>query len=374
MTRSQPPQRILMTADAVGGVWNYALELSRALGRHGVEVVLATMGPRPRPEQRAEAAALPNVALCESHYQLEWMESPWSDLARAGEWLLELERHFRPDVIHLNGYAHGALPWRAPTVVVGHSCVLSWWRAVRGDEPPAEWQRYREMVRTGLHAAGAVVAPSAAMLDALEHEYGPLAHAGVVYNGRETDEFPPAHKQPYVLSVGRLWDEAKNAVALARVAPQLGWPVRLAGDTAPPGGAAGAWPNVELVGRCGPATLAPLYGHAAIYAQPARYEPFGLSVLEAAMAGCALVLGDIPSLREIWGEAARYVPPDDPAALAAALRELIADHDLRHVHALRAYERAGFYTAARMAEGYLDAYAGALHREVARPEPAGVYA
>ncbi len=31
---------------------------------------------------------------------------------------------------------------------------------------------------------------------------------------------------------------------------------------------------------------------------PARYEPFGLSVLEAALSGCALVLGDIPSLRE----------------------------------------------------------------------------
>ena len=35
-----------------------------------------------------------------------------------------LERRLRPDVVHLNGYTHGALPWRAPVLVVGHSCVL----------------------------------------------------------------------------------------------------------------------------------------------------------------------------------------------------------------------------------------------------------
>jgi hypothetical protein len=39
--------KVLMTADAVGGVWTYALELSGALARHDIEVVLATMGPLP---------------------------------------------------------------------------------------------------------------------------------------------------------------------------------------------------------------------------------------------------------------------------------------------------------------------------------------
>ena len=58
---------------------------------------------------------------------------------------------------------------------------------------------------------------------------------------------------------------------------------------------------------------------AAIYALPARYEPFGLSALEAALSGCALVLGDIPSLREVWGDAAVFVPPDDAGGLRDAL-------------------------------------------------------
>ena len=38
---------------------------------------------------------------------------------------------FKPDIVHLNNYVHAALPFRAPKLVVGHSCVLSWWRAVK---------------------------------------------------------------------------------------------------------------------------------------------------------------------------------------------------------------------------------------------------
>jgi glycogen synthase len=105
------PTRILMTTDAVGGVWNYSLRLAEALANYDVRFDLATMGPVPSAFQKQEAAALSNVTLHESTYQLEWMKDPWDDIARAGEWLLQLERQSRPDVVHLNGYSHGALPW-----------------------------------------------------------------------------------------------------------------------------------------------------------------------------------------------------------------------------------------------------------------------
>src|SRR5438034_3027757 len=102
--------RVLMTADTVGGVWTYALELARALGEQGVEVALATMGAALREEQKAEAQALPRLKLFESDFRLEWMENPWKDVDRSGEWLLELEDQLHPDFIHLNSFAHGALP------------------------------------------------------------------------------------------------------------------------------------------------------------------------------------------------------------------------------------------------------------------------
>ena len=121
-----------MTGDAVGGVWTYALVLARALAPHGVRVTLATMGARPGAAQRADADAA-GIDLVVSDFRLEWMDDPWEDVARAGEWLRSLERDVAPDLVHLNGYAHGALDWRAPVVVVAHSDVCSWWRAVRGE-------------------------------------------------------------------------------------------------------------------------------------------------------------------------------------------------------------------------------------------------
>lgn len=346
-----------MTADTVGGVWTYALELARALEPHGVEVALAAMGAQPDDAQREDAAQLANLTLFKSDFKLEWMEDPWRDVRRAGEWLLHLERRLRPDVVHLNGYAHGALPWRAPVMVVGHSCVLSWWRAVRGEQAPAAaWGRYRDEVTRGLRAAGTVVAPTHAMLDALVEHYGPLPRCVVVPNGRDARMFEAGDKDELILTAGRLWDEAKNVAALARVAGRVGWPVCVAGEDRHPEGGSARLEGLRMLGRLPAAELARWLSRAAVYALPARYEPFGLSALEAALSGCALVLGDIASLREVWGDAALFVSPDDTDALASALRSLTEDSALRGEMAARARARASRYSPACMARGYMAAY------------------
>lgn len=301
----------------------------------------------------------------ESAYRLEWMAEPWEDVARAGRWLRGLEEQVRPDVVHLNGYAHAALPWCAPTVVVGHSCVLSWWESVHGEAAPPEWGRYCEAVAHGLRSADRVVAPSAAMLEALGRHYGPLPTSRVIPNGRDPSLFAPGAKEEMVLSVGRLWDQAKNTVALAAVAPDLPWPVYLAGEEKHPDGGEARHDGVRLLGRLTPRELAPWFARAAVYALPARYEPFGLSAVEAGLAGCALVLGDIPSLREVWGDAAVFVPPDDTAALREALLGLMRDGERRCRLAARARQRALRYTPGRMADGYLRAYGELLGKGAA---------
>ncbi len=138
--------RLLMTADAAGGVWRYCVDLADTLSRHGAELMIATMGPRPSDTQRRELSAIPNLTLVESDYFLEWMPNPWDDVDASGKWLLHLQSSFDPDVIHLNGYAHGSLPWAKPVVVTAHSCVCSWWRAVHGCAPGPEWAEYTRRV------------------------------------------------------------------------------------------------------------------------------------------------------------------------------------------------------------------------------------
>src|ERR1043165_1265122 len=299
--------RILMTADAVGGVWTYALELTRALEPYGVEVLLALMGPSLSPSQHQDARSISNLTLFKSDYKLEWMPGCWSDVKRAGDWLLHLENRLQPDLIHLNGYAHGSLPWNNPTLVAGHSCVFSWWRAVKGVAPTPERQRSNTEAR---------------------------------------------EKRTFVLSAGRLWDEAKNIERVTEIASELPWPVLVAGDLQQRPLSNGC----RWLGSLPETELRRWFAAAPIYALPARYEPFGYTPLEAALSGCALVLGDIESLREIWGDAAIFVDPNDSRALKSELLELINHPKRRDEMSDRARARALYFTAPRMGQNYFTAY------------------
>jgi glycogen(starch) synthase len=351
---------VLMTTDTVGGVWHYAVELATALGARGVHVALATMGGPLTIRQREQIGRVATARVYESTYKLEWMTDPWTDVARAGAWLQRLEQALHPDIVHLNQFAFGALPFDAPALVVAHSCVLSWWRAVHGKAAPPSWDHYRAAVREGLAHAALVAAPTRAMLSTLRTNYRYRGDGLAIANGRNAERYCVGIKERVILAAGRVWDCAKNLTALEAVAPQLPWPILVAGPNAQPGGSVRELSGVRALGDLVPDELAKQYARAAIYALPACYEPFGLSVLEAALSGCALVLGDIPSLREVWGSTALYVAPDDHSALRQCLARLIADPALRAHLSRAARTRAMTYTPERMARGYLSAYSVAL--------------
>jgi glycogen synthase len=358
-----PTRPILMTADPVGGVWQYSLELCRELARSDVNVVLATMGRRLERSERVMVCGLQNVELCESAYKLEWMSDPWSDVKAAGQWLLDLEARFQPSLTHLNQYSHGALPWKVPVLLVGHSCVYSWFEAVKGSPPGLEWGSYRHAVRLGLQGADLVTAPSRSMLLSLERHYGPFTAAEPIYNGRSGAHFAPGKKHDFIFTAGRLWDEAKNIASLNSVAGNIPWPIYAAGESLAPDGKPAPLDGPILLGRLDPEMLAQWFSRATIFILPARYEPFGLSALEAALSGCALVLGENESLREIWHEAALFVRPDDPGQMKATLVELIAKPSLREDFSRRARKRAGSFTPEQMARAYLEIYATLLRAQ-----------
>ncbi len=367
--------KVLLTADTIGGVWTYALDLARGLSTHGVEIALATMGAPVSDGQRNQLRSVKNVTLFESNYKLEWMNDPWRDVRCSGDWLLKIEEQLQPDLVHLNGYSHGCLPFKAPKLVVGHSCVMSWWQACRGEPAPVEWDRYREQAHGGLIAADLVVTPTHAMLAQLCQHYGSMEHALVIPNGRHIEQYTELwEKEPFVLAAGRLWDEAKNLATLDTAANSLDWPVYVAGDQRHPDGGIASSNAVRLLGSLDEATLAGWYGRAAVYALPARYEPFGLSILEAALSGCALVLGDIPSLRENWDGAAEFVSPDDPQQLRAAIQGLVKDSARRRELAQRSLHRAMRFSLTTCAAGYFAAYQDILDAAASRKEPRSNYA
>ena len=212
-SRGKTNPTVLMSADAVGGVWSYALTLCAALP--GFRFVLAIMGPAASVAQRAAAARLRNVVLEEAPYRLEWMEGAAADLPASHQWLAGLARRHSADLIHINGYAHARITADRPMLVAAHSDVLSWWQAVHGKAAPPEWGDYRDEVAAGLTAADRVIAPSRAMLDDLATHYGfAREDALVIRNGIDLAAYRPAAKRRVVMAAGRMFDAAKRTTGL----------------------------------------------------------------------------------------------------------------------------------------------------------------
>ena len=354
---------VLITADTVGGVWTYTRELVAGLSQRGTRVTLVSFGEIPSPEQAAWISEVRNLDLRPTAFRLEWMEGTEAEVEESKAYLESLAREVKPDVLHLNQYAYGDVAPEVPRVVVAHSDVVSWSVAVNGREPAeSAWLTwYREQVETSLTNAEAVVAPSQWMLDAICRHYGRPARGQVIYNGRNPQEFVPyAKKQPFVLAVGRLWDQGKQVSLLA--AAEQGIPVRIVGweDHPEPQYRRGNGfhkTGLELLGRQSPEQLRALYAKASIYAATACYEPFGLAPLEAALSQCALVANDIPVFHELWGDSACYFSKNDCQSLADAIRELDRNPQLRTEYGCRAYARAREkFTAQRMCQDYYELY------------------
>jgi len=354
--------KILMTADTVGGVWTYTIDLCKALEPYGVKVYLMTMGALISPQQNQELNGVSNIVLYESNYKLEWMQDAGEDVIKAREWISAAYKAIQPDILHFNNFGQTDGQWNCPVVTVYHSCVQTWWQAVKGERPPHDWDWYTDVLKRALNASDVVVAPSEGMLNQAENIFGKLRSSRVIYNGRDIKLTIFKDKEPFILTAGRVWDEGKNIKSLCNVSKELPWLVYVAGNNVHP--VTGAEPeleNVKFLGQLSSVKMQMYMKKASVFVMPSKYEPFGLAVLEAARASCALVLADIPTLREIWEDAALYFDPFDDETAKVAIRQLTDNAALREELAVKAQLRARKFTATRMAQEYYDLYMGLIN-------------
>jgi glycosyltransferase involved in cell wall biosynthesis len=246
-------------------------------------------------------------------------------------------------------------------VSVCHSCVATWWQAVRGGPLPEEFLWRTDLVRRGYQASDLLLAPTSAFAHATALCYDLTKTLNVVRNGRRPSQGSGAGPaRPFAFTAGRLWDDGKNLACIDRAAARLSVPVVAAGPLEGPNGAHVEARHVAALGRLSDEEVAHYLHARPIFVSAATYEPFGLAVLEAAQAGCALVLSDIPTLRELWDGAAIFVAPDDDAAIAGAVEQLAQDAEarLRRGEAARAVAEA--YSVEAMSAGVLSAYRSLL--------------
>jgi glycogen(starch) synthase len=349
-------RRILMTTDAVGGVWTYSVDLARGLARCGVDTVLVVIGPSPSRDQAAQAQAVPGLTLIDTCLPLDWMASEPAEILETGAAVRGLARGERVDLIHLNGPALAAEGgFSAPVIGACHSCLATWWSAVKDGPMPSDFRWRTQSLWQGMLACDALVAPTRAFAEETARTYE-IPRPFVVHNGRPGPSLAPAAREPMVFTSGRLWDEGKNVAALDQAAALIDAPLQAAGPLQGPGGGPTTLLHAQALGRLSNAEVGRWLTRAPVFASSALYEPFGLGVLEAAQAGCALVLSDIPTFRELWDGAALYADPNDAEAFAALFRTLLDQPAEAARMGQEARQRAARYSLDAMTAGVLDLY------------------
>ena len=123
----------------------------------------------------------------------------------------------------------------------------------------------------------------------------------------------------------------------------------------------GAKEAVILTGYVPEGDLPALYSGALCFVYPSYFEGFGLPPLEAMKCGAPVIVGDRTSLPEVVGEAALMVDPFDVEAIAAAIKRLIKDSDLRTELSVKGQERANTFNWLETARRTL-----AVYQQVAR--------
>jgi glycosyltransferase involved in cell wall biosynthesis len=175
----------------------------------------------------------------------------------------------------------------------------------------------------------------------------------------------PVPEEPYALVVGGIEPHKNVALAIAAIAAcpadvrlaLVGpWSPRRLARLRRRAADLGVEGRVDWLGFVDAGRLAALRAGALAALVPSRKEGFGFPVLEAMAAGVPVLASDTPALREVGGDAVRYLPPDAPTAWASALAELADDPDRRARHRALGLAQARAFSWERTARLTLDAH------------------
>ncbi len=290
---------------------------------------------------------------------IDWLCEGPEPIYAAGEAIATIAAARQVDLVQLNMPTLGARTrFGVPVVAVMHGCIATWWDAANGTTLPIEFRWQRTATHQALLAADAVVAPSATHAGEVARHYGLVQAPLAIHNGRSpllaASDARPARS---LFTAGRLWDRVKDTAVLDRVAARVSVPFRAAGTTRGPHGETVTPNHLTLLGQLGTEALAAELAARPIFVSAARFEPFGLAVLEAAAAGCPLVLSDIATFHELWDGAATFVPVGDADGYVAAIEALLGDPARATMLGDAARDRAARYTPAATAAQMAALYA-----------------
>lgn len=327
----------------------FVASLARSWARMGAEVSVAA----PRPFWSPTRGALAQEGDFEPEPEGLWVDQPsfWSFSNKT------LAPGFSTALLSLWSFTRSVRGCRArlpfaPDLAYGHFLFPAAYAAIQasrglnvpvvgalGEADLREWESLAGLprARRTARALDAIVSVSKENADHCVEHYGvDPGRILVAPNGVDLDHFKPSDRrtararlglpqdQPIVVFTGH-FIERKGPLRLLRALedhPEVGAVFLGAGPQEPRGSQvlfSGSVPNRDV----------PVWLSAAdVFVLPTQAEGSPNAVLEAMACGLPVISGDVPSLREtVTPEAARLVPPDDVAALSAAIGELFADPD-----------------------------------------------
>jgi glycosyltransferase involved in cell wall biosynthesis len=293
--------------------------------------------------------------------------------ANAGPGRLLLEhlraRSARADLLHFFDTTGPVLAPRAAFVATVHDAS-----AYRGFRRSKNFYKHRLYPWALGHATAVVAVSQSAKEDigrvvAVDADKVKVVHSGPGLSPRRRIAAATRERDRTLLYVGNIGTN-KNLPILVRafdeLDPDLGARLVIAGrpgdgfDDVTAAIAAGrARDRIELQTDASDDEIELLYASSAALFLPSTYEGFGFTPLEAMARGCPVVESDIPSLREVSGDGALLVRPDDQAGWLDAMRRVLTDRELAAGLQERGSETVARYSWEKTARGVLEVFRSA---------------
>jgi glycosyltransferase involved in cell wall biosynthesis len=367
--------------DPVGGMQNHTAQLTRALAALGVRQDVITHRP---PGAARHQSLAPGVEVRRFGLPVPWFRQLFSMPAALAAFRLTpqvdlVHAHQGEDLAVLPIGLAAARRAKVPVVVTLHTSLR---HTLLGSGPRAQLLGGLggSIEAAVCRQADTVIALTTRLATRLREDGIAAGRIHVIPPGVNSEEFTPDTPDPFpdiphprVVFVGRLAEQkgVDTLIAAASVIQRRDAQIVIVGDGARRRAVEeairtrGLGNRLQILGFRAHSHIPQILRHSDLFCLPSRYEELSSAVLEAMRAGLPIVATSVGGVPEALGTAGRIVAPDDPAALARAIDELLSDDALATRLGTQARERARAYEWSELAKRILELYRAAVDNRLA---------